>query len=81
MLTGGIEIAWDGAGNYCGDPHPASRRKHPPEPRVEHQCSAAQRPECGVFICSTCDRAVPWCFGGSDSTECDDCAVGQVAPC
>lgn len=28
---------------------------------------------CGVFICSRCRRATPWCLGASESLLCDFC--------
>lgn len=74
------EIAWDGRGRWAGDGARPSTPRPPLE--VEHQCASCphthRQPDCGVFVCFTCKRVVPWCFGSScgdaiDDLNCDDC--------
>jgi len=65
------EIAWNGDGKWCGAGAEVEPR---PELVLEHQCGELGEPraECGRFVCSHCQRCVPWCFGG-EGTLCDDC--------
>lgn len=30
---------------------------------------------CRTFLCRGCQRALPWCFGGTSSQQCDDCEM------
>lgn len=38
-------------------------------------CSDADRERCGIYVCTRCERTVPWCFGAADQYPewCDDC--------
>lgn len=75
-MNGLFEFAWDVNGSPC-DGHAW------PEPKLDvpHQCgrNIHQKPEpeewCGTFICNACSRAMPWCYGTSESQCCDDCWV------
>ena len=67
MLT--REKAWDAKGVWCGD---GGEPKLFPKLDRTHQCGRREWKHCGRFVCSSCKRCVPWCFGG-DGTLCDDC--------
>lgn len=68
------EQLWDARGNYLGT---AALEKQVPVAFQPHQCS--DQTSCGVFICPSCCRPMPWCWGAADGPECDECWA-QKAP-
>ncbi len=65
------EKSWNGYGEWTGagvEPFPC-----PEQLAVPHNCTQWAKSNCGTYVCPDCDRAVPWCYGASNSPECDDC--------